>query len=643
MKNSIDRTNVSGKGGTPDLIVNGENTVPLWFALSDTPGARPWTSYAQKNIVHLKNCGINIVCGDCNLQSGWNEDGSIDTSDILNEMENILKANPSAKIIMRLHVNPPYWWLRKNPDELIGYYGVESTDSGNYGDRLIAMDRNHKEMRASYASKKFLVDCGKVVTLYCKAVKESSVGEQLLGVQVAYGTCGEWHWWGNNYEKNGGVDYGKAMLAYFRNFVFEKYKTVENLQAAYKTSETFENVRLATPEERHETPNGRFRSARAVDSIICLQKSTTDAISSLCKAVKEADENLIAGSFYGSFFGAGDALGGAMFEQERLFNDKNVDFIGATAPYGKNKRCGNFHNYRHLAESMRLNGMLFLNEMDQGYKAHATYRNEEPLFECENEEEYSAVLKRNIMENILRGNGAWYYDHRLMTDSIYEKVGYWDKRERLETISELQRVCEELQKKPFVKTTDVLIVFDGRSRYHFTDSFFKNSYDAFDCLDAIMKSGAGVDFIGLEDIEKCDISRYKCVVFMECLVMERRIYDYIQNTVKNGNRKVVFVDDCGLFLDGVADERNALILRENCLYLKMPSVDSDYYRNLFEDAGAWIYTHGGEVVVADNEMVMVHSKGIEKTNLRLPFGDITIDNGNYNTVIYNVITGEKVL
>lgn len=638
MRNFIDKEDVNANFGEPRLIVDGKKIPSVWFALSDIPGARPSTDYAQKAIAQFSDCGINVVCGDCNLQSGWKEDGSVDVRDFLKETEGILRANANAYIVMRLHVNPPYWWMRKNPDELIRYYGMENTDSGDYGDRLIAMDRKPNEMRASYASKKFLSDCSKVITAYLKAVKQAGV-DRLLGVQVAYGTCGEWHWWGSNYIDERSVDYGKAMLEYFRDFVREKYKTVERLKEAYGTDENFDNVRFATPSERHEKNDLGLRSARAVDALICLQRSRTDAIATLCKAVKAADENLLAGSFYGYFFGAGDA----MFEQGRLFEDENVDFIAATAPYGKNKQCGNFHNYRHLAESMRLNGMLYLNEMDQGYKAHSVYRDETPIYECESEEEYRAVLKRNIMENILRGNGAWYYDHRLRTDSIYEKAGYWDKEERLQTISELQRVCKNLIEKKYVKTTDVLIVFDGKSRYYFADSFLKNSYDAFDCLDAIMKSGAGVDFIALDDIEKCDVSRYKCVVFMECLAMGNKTYDYLQNVVKDGNRKIVLVGRCGLVVDGAVSEERASKLKNGCECLEKPSIDSKYYRTLFKEAGAWIYTENGEVVVADNETVMVHTKGVPVTRLNLPSGEIEIENGKYNTVVYNVITGERVL
>lgn len=646
MKNFVSKKTATVRGGVPELYVDGKKTAPIWYALSDFVGARPDTDYAKKNIAAFGKAGINVVCGDCALHSGWKENGPFDPTDIFKEVDGILEAAPQARVVIRLHVNAPYRWMRKNPDELIGYYKTETTDGGDYGERLIASDRLLSEMRASYASEKFLSECGDKVTECCTLMKER-YGERLLGVQAAYGTCGEWHWWGRNNEKTGAADYGKAMLSFFRKYLKSKYKTNEALKKAYGTDETFDNVRLATPEERFELSDGRYRfqqkNARALDTLFCMQRSMTEAIIAFCKAIKRADGDILAGSFYGYYFGAGDAAEcGMMFDNERLFSDDSVDFLAATAPYGKNKRSGNFYMCRNLAESMRLNGKLFLCEMDQGYKCHSYYRDDDPYFECESEEEYASVLKRNIFENVLRGGGAWFYDHRLRTDDIHKKVGYWDKPERMETIARIYAAAQKIAQKPFVKTTDVLIVFDTE-RFVSGDSFFKNGYDSFDFLDAVMKSGAGIDFIGLSDLKKVELDRYKCVIFIECVALTGDEYEYIDDKVKSGGRTVVFEDKCGYIKDGVPSEENFGKLVRDCAYMPKPICDDGYYRELFRKSGAHIYAENGEVTVADGGFVMVHCKNIPHTILRLPCGDVKIDNGKYNTVVYDATSGERIL
>ena len=72
-------------------------------------------------------------------------------------------------------------------------------------------------------------------------------------------------------------------------------------------------------------------------------------------------------------------------------------------------------------------------------------------------------------------------------------------------------------------------------------------------------------------------------------------------------------------------------------------VDREIYRKIFEKSGAHIYTDNGEVVIADNEMVMVHCKNTPQTVLHLHCGDVKIQNEKYSTVVYNTFTGEKIL
>ena len=71
--------------------------------------------------------------------------------------------------------------------------------------------------------------------------------------------------------------------------------------------------------------------------------------------------------------------------------------------------------------------------------------------------------------------------------------------------------------------------------------------------------------------------------------------------------------------------------------------DPAAYKKIFAEAGAHIYTDGNEVVIADNDMVMVHTKGVSELKLHLHSGDIVIDTPKYSTVVYNTQTGEKIL
>ena len=81
----------------------------------------------------------------------------------------------------------------------------------------------------------------------------------------------------------------------------------------------------------------------------------------------------------------------------------------------------------------------------------------------------------------------------------------------------------------------------------------------------------------------------------------------------------------------------------NADVMETPVCDPKAWKEIFKAAGAHIYTDGGEVVVADGGMVMVHCKDIPQTVLHLPCGDICMKNEKFSTVVYDCQSGERLL
>ena len=303
--------------------------------------------------------------------------------------------------------------------------------------------------------------------------------------------------------------------------------------------------------------------------------------------------------------------------------------------------------------------------MDQGYKAFYNYRGKGNVYLCENNEEYNALVKRNVLENVLRGMGAWYFDHNHPEDFYKpEKIGYWDDPERLVALKEIQQFTEELPKirSTYKSSTDVLLVFDTESVYYYgigggaQDK--NNTYNHFDFADALEKSGAAYDMIWLYDLQKCDLSQYKCVLFVSCDAMRKKEYNYIRKTVMGGGRTVVFMCNNGYILNNKTSVANMAKLygftpqdgyleQESDAY-RVVSVseyqyEAEFYRELFRNAGAHIYSEGGEVVCVANDLVMLHCKEMPETTLHLKCGDITVKNEKYTTKVYDNLTGQRLL
>ena len=143
------------------------------------------------------------------------------------------------------------------------------------------------------------------------------------------------------------------------------------------------------------------------------------------------------------------------------------------------------------------------------------------------------------------------------------------------------------------------------------------------------------------------------MLFVGCAVMDKRAYAYVHDKVMCGDRTVVFMRENAVVVDGKTQRTeqglvNALldakkqqaqcrvVCLENFIY------DKDEYRKLFAASGAHVYTDGGEVVCAQNNFVMVHTKGKDKTLLHLACGDVTVENGACNTAVFDNLTGERL-
>ncbi len=551
------------KGNTkPELFVNGRKTAPVLYGLSDFPGAASNTAYAQKNIRRFAEAGIDLVEIDTDLRLGWHKVSLFNPEAMISEVENVLDANPNAKVHIRLHVNAPYWWMRDNPEELAVYRFPDGDrpgiDDGDH-DRLIAGD--YEYIRVSLASEKWLAEAGEKLALLCDAFAAHPVGDAIMSIQVACGLNGEWHKWGQ------GEDVSEPAKRAFHRFLYKKYGSNEAFAEAYE-KQCLKRIEDAEyhPERFQAGDDGDFRdparSRLMIDSAECAQDIVADDILYFCRIVKEHLPNVLAGAFYGYYLQTrGDHL-----KVEKLFAAKGtIDFLCGPCCYIENRKPWGVPMQRGLLESCRLNGVLWLTEMDQApeglasralsnreyvatemaqapegldardsskqaadggvlWKAAERTKDELSAFDEVAEKMHISIgiLRRNVLMPLLAGQGLWFYDHRVIppnltleqrkipgaTGSIYRKCGWWEEEALMEEIEGLKRIADRITGEEYEATADVLIVYDTESYYYranCTDPEYKLHA-------AVHHSGVAVDTIYLSDIEKADLQRYKCVI-----------------------------------------------------------------------------------------------------------------------------------
>lgn len=680
------------------LFIDGKNTPPVIYGLSDFPAARSNTAYAQKNIAQFGEVGINLVSCDSSLSLGWRKAEEFDPEPILAEIGGVLDANPNAKINIRLHMNPPYWWLRDNPQECIIYRtkegDVEGIDNGEQT-RLIAHDSD-MHMRASVASEKWLNEATEKLVLFLKALEGTPEGDALMSVQFAYGIYGEWH--------NFGTDVSENMVRFFKNWLRTKYSTEDELKTAWNDPDVTFDTAEFHPETFQCGDDGLYRdprfSMRIMDSQRAVQASVSSAILHFCKVSKEICPDRLCGCFYGYFLGTGGGnmtIGGHL-DIEKLHNSPNLDFLAGPFCYLERRLPEGITMQRALMESHRLNGKLWLTEMDQAPFGSNNYIGGDP---AQFPESYATLL-RNSLQPVLGGHGLWFYDHRIVLSmgiwteaknpkaaNIYRKVGWWDAPHMMKKIEKLKTFADSVADKPYESDADLLIVYDTEAYY-----YRARVYD-FDhkVQDAFARAGAAFDCIYLKDLEKADLDRYKAIAFVNCHIITPEKREFINGLKKDktcifmggygyadgktlgmdninatlginmakteareltaadetceipeGYRPLFSVDDDTAEIISSFDNGKVAIARKgNTVFSALPYLTKATAKEVLEKAGVHLWTNSGEPVnVGFGYAALNCQRAGERTFFLKNGKEISVKTDGFETVIIDLTTGEKI-
>lgn len=704
---------VNSADSSPALYIDGVKTLPMVYGLSDIPGSRTNTAQAQKNIRQFAEQGIHLITCDTELRLGWHKDGGpaitqgfygiqpYEIEPMQAEIASAMDADPETKVILRLHVNAPYWWMRDHPEEQVIYKDKPGIDIGDTA-RLIRGDMIGL-MRTSFASKKWLHDAGECLKYLCQHLWDTVEGRAVIAIQVACGWNGEWIQWG--------CDCSEPMKARFHEMLKAKYGTDEALQKAWgDPSVTLENAHFI-PDPEQKGSDGIFRdpvSQRDImDAQECIQLTVPEAILHFCRIVKENwGRPVLTGAFYNYYIQGGKDMVpiiGNLYPEIMYAHPEYIDFMCGPFPYLENRNPDAVPMSRTLIESNRINGRLWLTEMDQHPAGTEDFIGGDP----KRMDETIGMLRRNTLLPLLGGEGMWFYDHRLIANfaqgsknpccsSLYRKTGWWDNPVLLREIKAMKDLCDEYLLPGYRPAADVLAVY--APKMHFTISHFIE--DEYAQHDALARSGAAYDCLYLSDLEKADMDRYRCVVFLNAYCLNEKERKRIRD--KCAGRQVVFLYAAG-FSDGktlsesniravtgisVKRTENAYSYRstdvlggeqvEYCCsdfhplfsvddpeaeplahyatgeiaaarkgdnwYFALPKVTGRILRHIFTQAGAHIYTESADPIIAGGGLVAVNTfEGGAR--------EITLKNGKrvscvlapYETAVFDAETGERKL
>jgi len=298
-----------------------------------------------------------------------------------------------------------------------------------------------------------------------------------------------------------------------------------------------------------------------------------------------------------------------------------VDYLSAPQANGAHYRDpGPSGITRALIESIRLNGKLFLDEMDQT-PSWKWLNNVDTAFQLTDLPGDIGLMRRNSLEGFTRGAGVWWYDF-----GPSNQAGWWADTRLMAEITKLQAVIEKYQRRDYAPAGDVLLIFDTEVFYYtgsiqgtdpVTDvrAVNRTIFEAWKC-------GAVVENVHLRDIEQIDLARFKVVMFANTWLMAAAQRKFIRERVVDGRRHVVFQGFAG-YCDGTSLRKELtkeLVRGKNVSHFENPPVTTAQWREICRAAGAHVCIEADDIIHAGAGLLLVHTKdGGEKT-IRLRSG-----------------------
>ena len=529
--------------GRPTLFVNGQPQLPLFYALTHAYGGRwSWEEVAARNLHNFAQAGVRLFQVDLYLEDIWLAGrDTLDMAKARRQVRGVLEQCPQTSVVVRLHVNAPFWWNEAHPEECTEYADgpiqTHLRSGPPYHNEQFDVDR---PLRASLASELWKKEAGDKVVEFCRKLAGTPEGGAVIGLHLSGGIYGEWHYWGFIEHD---PDTGPAMTRYFRQWLRGKYKTDKALQTAWKTGRhTLGNATVPDKAERLATHDGAFKDPmqdrRTIDYFTAQQQVVADDIVYFCRLAKENwGRKLITGVFYGYLHMTFNrqTVGGHLFV-EPILDSPYIDYLAAPQTYwGASREAGGSGNSRGLVESTLLHGKLWLDELDNGYlhKNHAP----DPVHYTERYDSvFHAIQKRSTWLPLMRGAGLWYYDF-----GIQKGWGWWDNPRYLESVRQIKQLAEQRLQAPARPEADVLYVWSQEAFYYLKSGWLPISMNVLDqSAEEALRSGTSGTHIYDFDLERVELAPYRAVVFMNVYALTEPRKKFIRNRVAQNGRTLIW-------------------------------------------------------------------------------------------------------
>ena len=476
----IPETKIVYNGRTPGIQVNGKVIPPQTMSTLQII-----TSPHQDALVaKLARAGIRIYNFELVINAFYSGLNKYDFEEFDTCVRHFLAINPNAYIMFSASGTPPNAWLKKNPDELMGF-AVKSNDTNPYN-----YFANPKA--PSFASQAFRDETANLIRQLGEFIKKQTWGRRVIGIKIGYGASYDGMPWGCHCMP----DTGKRMTEAFRRYLKNKYKTDLALQKSW--NDTTVTLAAATvPDQKLRHGSGCYlknaadpRDRRISDYYEAYHKEFSDYMISMGKAVKTYLPGRLAGSWYGYAI-LGYEPEGSSANLKPLLESPWIDFLWATTR-GYNLTDG---LPRHLFSAFHRYGKLSSIEAD--IRPYTGKGEAQEQWRCKTPEETRSTFQKVIGNSLLYGGSYHGVD-------FGKKISWFNCPEALEPMEKSIHLWKDAYQNPAKWNNDVAVVMieepiwkHGHPVYR--DSLrFSNQLYTFP-LQTLNFSGYAYDLLELQD------------------------------------------------------------------------------------------------------------------------------------------------
>lgn len=362
-----------------------------------------------------KNAGIDYVTVPVHFPWARFDGDTAGFDRVRRSIQELIDVNPDIKLIPRLGVEPPYWWLQKNPAHAMQY------------------DDGWKTHRFSVSSLKWRQEACKNLEQFIKYCARH-FPDNVVGFHPSSQNTGEWFYYNSWYQKFHG--YAPVEQEAFKNWLKLKYKSDDALAKAWNMPDmTLKNAQCPPPQRRKDaTALSGFIDPTQFQDVIdhnqFLQDEMADTICALAKTVRKAsDGKKLSVFFYGyayEFSSMPRPSASGHYAMKRVLESPDIDILCSPISY-EDRQFGGSSAVMSACESVALHGKLWLQEDDT-----STHLSSEP-FPGHKErtttlEDTQKVLLRNLGAQACRNQASWWMD--LGASGWFNDPGLWDEMKR---------------------------------------------------------------------------------------------------------------------------------------------------------------------------------------------------------------------